>query len=275
MKSAATLALEFSLKVVRPLARMLIKSGVAYPAFAQALKTEFLAAAQQELKQRGMPQTDSAVSLLSGVHRRDVRNLTRPAEVKAADAEAFRPLSLAAEVVGRWLNDAPFLDAQGRPKLLPRSAGDDSFDALVTRVSSDVRPRAVLDELLRLGGVAEEPEGIRLLAEEFTPRQGLEELAWLCADNLRDALSAGTANLLGEDKFLEQSIFVDELTPASVARLHQVSRQAWRQAFKLVMQEAQDRFNDDAQHAEAAQKNQRARFGVYFYAEPMNEGEKP
>lgn len=273
-KSAAALALEFSLKVVRPLARMLIKSGVAYPAFAQALKTEFLAAAQQELQARGMPQTDSAVSLLSGVHRRDVRNLTRPSEAKAVDAEAFRPLSLAAEVVGHWLNDAPFLDAQGRPKLLPRSAGDDSFDALVTRVSSDVRPRAVLDELLRLGGVAEEPEGIRLLAEEFTPRQGMEELAWLCADNLRDALSAGTANLLGEQKFLEQSIFVDELTPDSVARLHQVSRQAWRQAFKLVMQEAQDRFNDDAQHAEPAQKNQRARFGVYFYAEPMNEGEK-
>lgn len=275
MKSAATLTLAFSLRLLRPLVRLLIKNGVAYPAFAQALKGAFLSAAQQELKDRGMPQTDSAVSLLSGVHRRDIRNLTRPAATPEKTAVEFQHLSLAAEVVGRWLNDTPFLDAQGRPKRLARSGGDDSFDALVSRVSSDVRPRAVLDELLRLGGVAEEPEGVRLLAEEFTPKQGMEELAWLCADNLHDALAAGSANLLGEDKFLEQAIFVDQLTPSSVAQLHQVSRQAWRQAFKLVMAEAHARFDHDAEHAPPQEKNQRARFGVYFYAEPMKEGEKP
>lgn len=275
MKSAANLALEFSLKVVRPLARMLIKSGVGYPAFAQALKREFLAAAQQELAARGMPQTDSAVSLLSGAHRRDIRNLTRPATDMPADPDPSRPLSLVAEVVGRWLNDAPFLDAQGQPKMLPRSGDEGSFDALVARVSSDIRPRAVLDELLRLGGVIEEHEGVRLVTDSFTPRQGMEEVAWLCGDNLRDALSAGTANLLAENKFLEQSIFVDELTQASVDQLHEVSRRAWRQAFKLVMQEAQDRFHADAQDAAPEEKSKRARFGVYFYSEKMTEGKKP
>ncbi|MEJ5999695.1 DUF6502 family protein [Paucibacter soli] len=274
MKSAATLTLEVCLKVLRPLVRLLVKRGVAYPAFAQALKAEFLAAAQRELKDRGMPQTDSAVSLLSGVHRRDVRNLTRLAETKPEDEGSTRPLSMAAEVVALWLNSAPFVDDGGRPRVLPRSGSEDSFDALVTRVSSDIRPRAVLDELLRLGGVAEEADGVRLLAEEFTPHQGMEEMAWMYASNMSDALSASSANLLGEGKFLEQSIFVDELTPASATKLHQVSRQAWRQAFKLVMQEAQDRFNDDAKHAKSDERSQRARFGVYFYAEPMDKGKK-
>jgi len=274
MKSAATLALEFCLKVARPLARMLIKSGVGYPAFSSAMKREFLAAAQLELEARGMPQTDSAISLLSGVHRRDIRNLTRPGVDVPADTDTNRPLSLAAEVVGRWLNDSPFLDAHGHPRKLPRSGSEDSFDALVARVSSDIRPRAVLDELLRLGGAVEETDGVRLVAEGFTPRQGMEEVAWLCGDNLRDALSAGTANLLAENKFLEQSIFVDELTHASVDQLHEVSRRAWRQAFKLVMQEAQDRFNADAQEAAPEEKSRRARFGVYFYSEKMTEGKK-
>lgn len=286
MKSAATLALQFCLKVARPLARMLIKSGVGYPAFAQAMKREFLAAAQAELQARGMPQTDSAVSLLSGVHRRDIRQLTRPTPQPSAgtntdtdvssdtEADPGRPLSLAAEVVGRWLHDTPFLDSQGHPRLLSRSGSDDSFDALVARVSSDVRPRAVLDELLRLGGVAEEAGGVRLLAEEFTPRPGMEEVAWLCGDNLRDALSAGTANLLTENKFLEQSIFVDELSQTSVERLHEVSRRAWRQAFKMVMQEAQDRFHADAQEHAPEARAKRARFGVYFYSEAMIEGKK-
>ena len=112
-KSVATLTLEASLKVMRPLIRMLVKRGVAYPAFAQALKTEFLAAAQRELQERQMPQTDSALSLLSGVHRRDVRNLTRPAEPKVDEAELARPLSLAAEVVGVWLNLPPFCRCPG------------------------------------------------------------------------------------------------------------------------------------------------------------------
>lgn len=58
--STATLVLTSVLRVMRPLARLLIRHGVAYPAFAQALKSEFLAAAQQELRERGMAQTDSA-----------------------------------------------------------------------------------------------------------------------------------------------------------------------------------------------------------------------
>lgn len=274
-KSVATLTLEASLKVMRPLIRMLVKRGVAYPAFAQALKAEFLAAAQRELQERQMPQTDSALSLLSGVHRRDVRHLTRPAEPKVDEAELARPLSLAAEVVGVWLNLPPFVDAQGQPRVLPRSGSEDSFDALVARVSSDVRPRALLDELLRLGGVEESAEGLRLNEAGFTPHQGMEEMAWMYANNMSDALAAASANLQGEAKFLEQAVFVDEITAASAAQLHEAARLAWPQALKQVLREAQIRFDEDAKTAPSGDRNQRARFGVYFYSESMNEGEKP
>jgi hypothetical protein len=265
MNSTASIALDCVLRVMRPLARLLIKNGVSYPAFAQALKGVFLAAAQDELKSRAMPQTDSAVSLLSGVHRRDVRTMTRLAPAQAMAVQA--PLSLVAQVVARWLSDAAFCDEQGRARLLPRSSNAGSFDQLVAQISSDVRPRAVLDELQRLGAVAEEPDGVRLLAGGFAPRQGLEEMAWLFSDNLHDHLAAACLNLQGEANFLEQSIFVDELTPASAERLHKVSQQAWAQAFKTVMQEAQARFDDDALHAKAEDRTRRARFGAYFYAE--------
>lgn len=269
-KSAATLVLECVLRVMRPLARLLIRNGVHYPAFAQALKAEFLAAAQQELRERGMPQTDSALSLLSGVHRRDVRTLTRlaPAEGAAAGRE---PLGLAAEVVARWLAEAEYLDGEGHPRALPRGGEAGGFDKLVGEVSRDVRPRAVLDEMLRLGAVHEDEAGrVVLSADGFAPRQGLEELSWLFSANLHDHLAAASQNLQGDKNFLEQSIFVDEITPDSVERLHKAAQQAWRQAFQTVMREAQERFDADAREAPPAERRQRARFGVYFYSQDQD-----
>jgi len=265
-QSSSHIVLACLLRVMRPLVRLLLKNGVTYTAFAQALKPVFLQAAQDELNSLGRPTTDSAVSLLSGVHRRDVRNLTRLAP--AADlAAAQEPLSLVTQVMARWLSEPALLEADGKPRILQRGTAEDGFDQLVARVSSDVRPRAVLDELLRLGAVEETPEGVHMLARVFTPRQGLDEMARLFADNPHDHLAAAGKNLQGEANFLEQSIFVDQLTADSAVRLSRVSNQAWRDAFKTVMQEAQARFDEDARSARPEDRTHRARFGVYFYSE--------
>jgi hypothetical protein len=267
MRAKAAIVLDHVLRVMRPLVRLLIRSGVPYQAFATALKQVFVDAARAELASRSMAQTDSAVTLLSGVHRRDVRNLGRPASSRRAQEEP--PRSLPAEVVARWMSDPGFLDGGHSPRLLERSSegAAGSFDALVAGISRDIRPRAMLDELLRLGAVREEEGGIRLVASGFAPRQDFEEMSRLLADNLGDHAAAAVANLQGERNFLEQSVFVDEITGESAARLQKVSVQAWKQAFRTVMDEAQARFDDDAVSADAGQRRHRARFGVYFYTD--------
>jgi hypothetical protein len=267
MKAKATIVLDHVLRVMRPLVRLLIRSGVPYQAFATALKHVFVEAARAELASREMAQTDSAVTLLSGVHRRDVRNLSRPASRRQATEEP--PRSLPAEVIARWMSDPAFLDAGRAPRLLARSSegAAGSFDALVEGVSRDVRPRAMLDELIRLGAVSEEQDGIRLLGSGFAPRQDFEELSRLFADNVGDHAAAAVANLQGERNLLEQSVFVDEITEQSAARLQKVSVQAWKEAFKTVMEEAQARFDEDAAGADAGERRHRARFGVYFYTD--------
>ena len=68
--------LEESVAMLAPLVRLLVASGVTYPQFTTALKTAFLRAAHAELESSNKKVTDSAVSLLSGVHRKDVRALT-------------------------------------------------------------------------------------------------------------------------------------------------------------------------------------------------------
>lgn len=269
MHSRPTLVLDRVLHVLQPLVRLLLRNGVTYTVLAGALKRVFLQAAQQELAARGMARTDSAISLLSGVHRRDVRTLTSAAATDRAPRAAAPPsrLGLAAQVVARWMNDAEFQDERGGSRVLAKSGPSASFDALVAGVSHDVRPKAVLEELLRLGVVRDTAAGLALDGNGFAPRQGFDEMSWLFAQNLQDHAAAAVANLQDDGKFLEQALFVDEITADSAAHLHRVSVLAWKAAFRTVMAEAQARFDADAREAAPEKRQHRARFGVYYFSE--------
>ena len=265
MSSAPHIVLDCVLRVLQPLARLLIRHGVTYPAFASAAKRVFVDAAQAELQSRAMPATDSAVTVLCGVHRRDVRNFTR-GPARAAGDTALPLLGLVGQVVARWMSEPVYLNDTGRPRSLGRGADAHTFDALVASVSSDVRPRAMQDEMLRLGVLHEDDAGLLHLATQgFAPRQGLAETALLVAHNLHDHAAAAAANLQGEANYLEQAISVDQLTAASVQHLHIAAKRAWTLAFQSVMVQAQARFDEDAAQAPAADRCHRARFGVYFF----------
>ena len=59
-------------------------------------------------------------------------------------------VTLASQIVARWVGSAPFVDANGHPRPLPRTNQDEpdagpTFDTLVESVTSDIRPRAVLE----------------------------------------------------------------------------------------------------------------------------------
>lgn len=262
--AAPSLMLARVLVVLRPLVRLLVRHGVTYPALAAALKRVFLDAARAELRQRGMAQTDSAVTLLSGVHRRDVRTLSRSGEAESAAEALPAPLGIAAEVVARWLQRSPLAEAGARR--LPR-AGDEGFDALVAEVSSDVRPRAVLDELVRLGVARDDGDTVQLVRSGFAPDRALEASSLLMAQNLHDHAAAAAANVAGEGNFLEQAVYVDEIGAESAARLQRAAITAWKRAFAEVMDEARSRFEADARELPAEARDHRARFGVYFYSE--------
>lgn len=257
--SRSSIVLTSVLRLLRPAVRLLLRHGVAYPSFAAALKQVFLDVAHDELSRSGRKTTDSALSLLSGVHRRDVRELRASAgRPVAAESGA---MSMASQVVARWLADPTHTDAEGQPLALPRL----DFDALVAAISTDVRPRAVLDELMRLGLAEENDRGLCLALPGFVPRRGFAELVGLLEHNVHDHLAAACGNLDGAN-FLEQSVFVDELTAESATQLHAVAAKAWRLAFRQVMQEAQKRFEHDRTHAPPPLRTHRVRFGSYFYS---------
>jgi Family of unknown function (DUF6502) len=265
MNSQPTIVLDRVLRVMQPLVRLLVRNGVTYTVLAAALKRVFLEAARRELAMRGMPATDSAVTLLSGVHRRDVRQLSRGSE--SASTALPLPLGLAAQVVGRWMSDPAFLQPDGSVRVLPRAGEPGSFEDLVAGTSRDVRPRAVLDELLRLEVVAETDDGVALVRSGFAPRQGFQETADFLATNVHDHAAAAAANLQGDGNFLEQAVFVDEITAESAQAVHAAARAAWREALKPVLNTANLRHEHDQAQATSPERRHRARFGVYFFSE--------
>ena len=136
-----------ALAISQPLVTWLLRSGVGYGEFAAALKPLFLAQAQQELERTGQKVTDSALSLLSGLHRKDVRALRAQAlsdwQSALSQRNEWGKPSLANQVLTRWLAEEVW------PDVLPLSGPEPSFEALVKSVSSDVHSRSVLQELQR------------------------------------------------------------------------------------------------------------------------------
>ncbi|MBB4013981.1 DUF6502 family protein [Niveibacterium umoris] len=263
----ADVLLDEAERFLLPLARLLIANGVGYPQLAARLKGVFLDAARYELAMAGGRQTDSALSLLSGVHRKDIR------AAKAAEESGFgqngKSLSLAAEVFTRWLHDPAFRGVDGKPLELPRSGPAPSFESLVASISTDFHARSMLDELLRLGVVTLQGEVVIPSANGFVPREGFRELAFYFGENLRDHIAAAATNLRAAEGgaqpvFLEQSVFADGLSEASTEALGELARTLWRTAFDRMVTEAGRHCDEDT----ATAANRRMRFGVYYYAEP-------
>ncbi|MDR6235131.1 DUF6502 family protein [Pseudomonas oryzihabitans] len=131
------------------LVRIAIASGVTYQAFDRLLRQTYFEVASEFEPLRDKPNSDSRISVLTGLPRREVRALrdAKPEQSRVAP-------SLEWQVLSAWTSRLDLLDAEGNLRPLPRTqrrGGEQSFDALVASVGSDVRARTVLDEWLRKG----------------------------------------------------------------------------------------------------------------------------
>ena len=184
-------------RLLRPLVRLCIRSGMTFPALAQLLRELFVNVAEHDFALDGKDQTDSRVSLLTGIHRKEVARL-RGAGAPVHETPAT--LSRTSAIIARWLAAPEFTDAKGEPLPLPRTAegGAPSFEALVESVTKDVRPRAVLDEWLdrKLVTINGDDE-IVLIDTGFVPR-GDDDRKWhYLGRNLHDHVAAAADERFG------------------------------------------------------------------------------
>lgn len=250
--------------ILRPLIRLLLAHGVNYTMLIEELKKLYIRVAEEDFPLEKRAQSDSRITLLTGVHRKDVKRLR---EAAAAEEPVVKARSIGAQLIARWLGDPLYHDEHGNPLPLARSAADGgelSFEALMQSVSKDIRPRPVLDEWVRQGVATIDEEGrVHLNMEAFVPEQGVEEKLFFLRQNVRDHLATAVDNLAGEQPTrLERCVYYDGLTAEEVEELHSYASEQGMKILKAINKRAMQMQAEPEETRGAADR--RMNFGVYF-----------
>jgi hypothetical protein len=261
------LAADAIARVLQPLARLMIDHGLQLPSMVELLKKALVDEAARAYGVADKGSSDTRISLLTGVHRKDVKRLRIAPQV---DIDATPLVPLAATVVACWISEPRFLNADQTARPLARTPGrglpgEPDFTSLVAEVSRDVGARAVLDELVRLGVVEVRDDGFVVLRTNgFVPREGLRESFHFLAANVSEHLNAAVHNLAPDRTTppkLEQSAFSQNLTGAQVEQLQQLARRLWSKALQQFLQTAT--VAEERSEGVSGAKY-RVHFGVYF-----------
>ena len=131
------------------------------------------------------------------MHRKDVKRLR---EIMLINPMLVEPanVNLGSKIVSTWLSNGLYMD-DGKPKSIARlrkDGGDVSFEALAEVVTKDVRARAALDELERVGAVnIDENDRVTLMTEAFIPTKGEDEKAYYMGLGVGDHTAAAVHNV--------------------------------------------------------------------------------
>ena len=249
-------------RLLRPLVRLFIRSGMTFPVVQELLRELYVQVAETEFALSDKDQTDSRVSLLTGVHRKEVRRLRGAGAPVSAMPSS---LSSTSRILSHWLGSPEFSSRRG-PKPLPRTALPDkpSFDALVESVTRDVRPRAVLDEWLHRGIVEiDARDRVVLLETALIPKVGDEQQLYYFGRNLHDHAAAAVDNISGAEqpRFLERALHYDGLSADAAEALVLHARELAVAALQNANREALALSDNDRGG------RCRVNFGVFVYCE--------
>lgn len=250
-------------RLLTPLVRVLLRHGIAFADFAELAKRTYVQVADKDFALPGKRQTDSRISVLTGLTRKDVARLQ--ADTLASDAALAAERNRAARVLNAWVLQRKAAD--GTPALLSM----DEFAALVRESSGDMPARAVLDELLAVGAVQRGEDGaLKLMTTGYRPAGEGSDMRKLLVmgEHTRDLLTAIDHNLThpASQAFLQRRIFFDNIPAEDLARIEAQVRQYGER----LLQEARETLSRADQGDETpAPGRSRATLGVYYLHEPM------
>lgn len=210
-------------RILRPLARLLLRNGIPFGEFADLVKRAYVEAALEDFGDGRRKPTDSRAAVMTGLTRKEVRRHREILSGEGASAVSASHSNRASRVVSGWVHDAAFQDVNGEPALLPLD-GVLSFSELVRRHSGDMPPRAVLDELLRVGVVGVDAESGRLALRQraYVPAGDSEEMLQIFGEDVSDLIATIDHNLVsgesGSQPLFQRTLTYNNIPPEIMAR---------------------------------------------------------
>jgi Family of unknown function (DUF6502) len=180
-------------ELLTELAFVLLPRGMTPKRLSSMVRAAFVRVAADISRLRNGKVNHSRVAAQTGVSRADVKKLLRQ-NVLASAGRSQTPVE---RVIEGWRTDRAFAARPGKPRRLSISQPGSSFARLVQKYGGDVPPRAVLDELRRIGAVID-AKGSVLLRASPSARQRhdfgfLSPVLPALVDGLRIASKKGEA----------------------------------------------------------------------------------
>lgn len=167
--------LPFLRLLLTPALRWCVRNSIGVRELTEVAKAVLVEVAAEELGPEDRTRNISRISMMTGVHRKDVTRIVREGPV------ANQPLDIRNRVLTQWEQDPEFLTAGGKPRVLGCRGEGCEFERLVRRVSKELYSPTLLAELERTGAVTRSNGRVRLEAplEDYSKNQekGLELLS--------------------------------------------------------------------------------------------------
>jgi hypothetical protein len=187
--------------LLRPVALVLLKSGITWREFAETAQRTFVDVAGKEFGIRGRPTNRSRVSILTGLDRRVVARLRQELSEAADGNVAVGFMSKPTQLLAAWYQDSAYVDEKGQPRDLPIEGPTSSFTELMRRIAPTIPVGAMVKELRAVGAIEElDGQRLRVLKRTYIPRELSEDRIRLWGSVLSDVGATIEHNMWPKEK---------------------------------------------------------------------------
>ena len=210
-------------RIMQPLVRMLINLGIGFRDFSEIAKRIYREESVGTLKEASKEVTTSALSVVSGIHRKDTSQFLKDPNPSAEPSDLSTGTSPAMALVSEWISNPGYLNEDKKPCPLMYSAKDvdqKTFTTLSSKVTKDIRAKTILEELLRLDLVHFDDKVVRLKQEAFIPQTDFDEKLGFFAKNISEHMQAATTNVQSQHPpYFERSAYHDGLNEEDIKQI--------------------------------------------------------
>jgi Family of unknown function (DUF6502) len=201
--------------ILRHLASLAIRKGWLFPVLEHRLRHAYVEAAVSLCDGDA---TDSKISIMTGLQRRDIVRLRRET---TPPQNQRQPL---AEIIALWSND-PNFDPAG----IPVQGDGATFATLARSVRKDVHPRTYLDVLIENGAVTEVEGKVILNTRSYQPLAGSDDQLAYLGENVGDHLASAVANVVDAASNYDMGVHYKGLSANAIEHLDKHFRSRMRQ----------------------------------------------
>jgi hypothetical protein len=259
--------MQLFLRILKPMARLLLRQSVAVGEVIQALKVSYLSAAEEQLVKDGEKATNARLAVLTGMDRNEVSRIRRGVDRSGNPVEEESPLlhlNRAARVVTNWPKE------NGLALDLPYT-GEHSFFELVKRFSGGIPANSVLEELGRNENAIRLENGmIRLVNDIYIPQSEIGKLE-VSSKQLSRLFSSVDHNLdrkNADQTFLQLELEFKGLSEDTCEAFRLLSKKDMHSVLQQLAENIQlkhQQTNKTTTNKDASSQLRKTGVGVYFF----------